>query len=96
MVLADFQDFFLPVGFGGESEGTPESLSVQKYGIILVWSGSGPQILSGLSSPAKSLKIYARLPEKSKNLSDPVNAAALLRFDLRCSLPPGMRRPVEP
>ena len=67
MVLADFQVvFFLPVSFGGESEGTPESLSVQKYGIILVWSGSGPQILSGLSSPAKSLKIDARLPEKSK------------------------------
>jgi len=53
--------FFLPVSFGGESEGTPESLSGQKYGIILVWFGIGPQILSGLSSPAKSRKIYARL-----------------------------------
>ena len=63
MVLADFQVVFLPVSFGGESEGTPESLSGQKYGIILVWFGIGPQILSGLSSPAKSLKIYARLPE---------------------------------
>ena len=53
--------FFLPVSFGGESEGTPESLSGQKYGSILVWFGIGPQILSGLSSPTKSLKIYARL-----------------------------------
>ena len=51
----------MPVSFGGESEGTPGSLSCQKYGLILVWSGSGPQILSGLSSPAKSLKIDARL-----------------------------------
>jgi len=33
--------------------------------MILVWFGIGPQILSGLSSPAKSLKIYARLPDKS-------------------------------
>ena len=57
MVLADFQVVpFLPVGFGGESEGTPESLSFQRYGLILVWSESGPQILSRLSSPAKSLK----------------------------------------
>ena len=45
--------FLLPVDFGGESEGMPGSLSFQKYGLILVWSGSGPQILSGLSSPAK-------------------------------------------
>ena len=61
---------FLPISFGGESEGTPESLSFQKYGLILVWSGSGPaarpQILSGFSSPAKSLKIDARLPENTE------------------------------
>jgi hypothetical protein len=56
----------LSVSFGGESEGTPESLSVQKYGTISVWFGIGPQILSELSSPAKSLKVYARLPDKSE------------------------------
>jgi hypothetical protein len=85
VVLADFQEvIFLPVSFGGESEGTPESLSGQKYGLILVWFGISPKILSGLSSPAKSLKIYARY---LKNLSDhPINAAAILLFDLCCSL----------
>ena len=92
MVLADFQVvIFLPVSFGGESEGTPESLSVQKYGIILVWFGISPQILSGLSSPAKSLKIYAQY---LKNLSDhPINAAAILLFDLCCSLTFGYAPP---
>ena len=52
--------------FGGESGGMSESLSFQKYGLILVWSGSGPQIPSGLSSPVKSLKIYARFSEESE------------------------------
>ena len=56
----------MPVSFGGESEGTPESLSVQKYGMILVWFGIGPQILFGLSSPAKSLKIDPRFSEESE------------------------------
>ena len=60
MVWQTFKMFLLAVSFGGESEGMPESLSFQKYGLILVWSGSGPQILSGLSSPAKSLKVNAR------------------------------------
>ena len=34
--LADFQDVLLAVSFGGEFEGTPGSLSCQKYGLILV------------------------------------------------------------
>ena len=47
---------FLAVSFGGESEGAPESLSFQKYGLILVWSGTGPQILSfpAPQNPSKS------------------------------------------
>ena len=61
MVWADFQD-------GGEIEGTPGSLSYQKYGLILVRSGSGPQILSGLSSPAKFLEIDARFIDESESI----------------------------
>ena len=37
-----------------------------------------------------------RRPINLKNLSDPTNAAATSLFDLRCDLPSGMRRPVEP
>ena len=40
--------------------------SAALYGLILVWSGSGPQILSRLSSPAKSLKIDERFIENTE------------------------------
>ena len=54
--------------FGGENEGTCGSLSCQKYGQILLRSGSGPQILSWLSSPAKSPKVVARFTEESQSM----------------------------
>ena len=47
-------------------EGAPKPLSSHKHGMIMVWPGSGPQSLSGLSNPAKSLKIDARLPEDTE------------------------------
>jgi hypothetical protein len=94
VVLADFQVVFLPVSFGGESEGTPESLSVQKYGMILVWFGIGPQILSQIPQiPQNPSKSTPDCLTNLTNLSDPINAAAILRFDLRCSLTFGYESP---
>ena len=61
--------FSFAISFGGESEGTPGLFSFQKYGLILVWPGCGPPILSGLSSPANSLKsTHASLRILSGNL----------------------------
>ena len=94
VVLADFQVVLLPVSFGGKSEGTPESLSVQKYGMILVWFGIGPQILSqNPQIPQNPSKSTPDCPTNLKNLSDPINAAAILRFDLCCSLTFGYAPP---
>ena len=62
--------------------------------MILVWFGIGPQILSqNPKIPQNPSKSTPDCLTNLTNLSDPINAAAILRFDLCCSLTFGYESP---